>query len=50
MSNSLMDYMRGGDGGYFGGGTFMTHELMFYYSRQASSTPGIEEQLLMKKY
>jgi hypothetical protein len=44
MSNSLMDYMRGGpDGGYsVGGGTFTADpRIMFYYNRQASSTPGI---------
>ena len=44
MSNSLMDYMRGGaDGGYdIGGGVFIGDpRLMFYYHRQTSSTPGI---------
>jgi len=44
MSNSLMDYMRGGaDGGYdIGGGVFIGDpRLMFYFNRQTSSTPGI---------
>ena len=44
MSNSLMDYMRGGfDGGYdIGGGVFIADpRIMFYYYRQKSATPGI---------
>ena len=44
MSNSLMDYMRGGpDGGYsIGAGEFYADpRIMFYYHRQVSSTPGI---------
>ena len=45
MSNSLMDYMRGGfDGGYnLGGGTFTADpRIMFYYHRQTNPTPGID--------
>ena len=45
MSNSLMDYMRGGfDGGYaFGAGTFTADpRIMFYYHRQTNPTPGID--------
>lgn len=45
MSNSLMDYMRGGfDGGYdFAGGTFTADpRIMFYYHRQTNPTPGID--------
>ena len=45
MSNSLMDYMRGGpNGGYsIGAGEFYADpRIMFYYHRQVSSTPGIE--------
>ena len=44
MSNSLMDYMRGGfDGGYdIGGGVFIADpRIMFYYHRQTNPTPGI---------
>ena len=44
MSNSLMDYMRGGfDGGYdIGGEVFIADpRIMFYYYRQKSATPGI---------
>jgi hypothetical protein len=44
MSNSLMDYMRGGfDGGYdIGGGVFIGDpRIMFYFYRQRSATPGI---------
>jgi len=44
MSNSLMDYMRGGpDGGYqIGNGVFIGDpRIMFYFNRQTSSTPGI---------
>jgi hypothetical protein len=44
MSNSLMDYMRGGfDGGYdIGGEVFIADpRIMFYYFRQKSATPGI---------
>ena len=44
MSNSLMDYMRGGfDGGYqIGDGVFIGDpRIMFYFNRQTSSTPGI---------
>ena len=44
MSNSLMDYMRGGfDGGYaLGAGTFTADpRIMFYYHRQTNPTPGI---------
>ncbi len=45
MSNSLMDYMRGGaDGGYdIGGGVFIGDpRIMFYYHRQTNPTPGID--------
>lgn len=45
MSNSLMDYMRGGfDGGYaLGAGTFTADpRIMFYYHRQTNPTPGID--------
>ena len=45
MSNSLMDYMRGGfDGGYaIGAGTFTADpRIMFYYHRQTNPTPGID--------
>ena len=44
MSNSLMDYMRGGfDGGYqIGAGNFIADpRIMFYYHRQTNPTPGI---------
>ena len=44
MSNSLMDYMRGGfDGGYdIGGGVFTADpRIMFYFHRQTNPTPGI---------
>ena len=44
MSNSLMNYMRGGpDGGYqIGNGVFIGDpRIMFYFNRQTSSTPGI---------
>ena len=44
MSNSLMDYMRGGfDGGYdIGGGVFIADpRIMFYYHRQTNPTPCI---------
>ena len=44
MSNSLMDYMRGGfDGGYdIGGGVFIGDpRIMFYFNRQTNPTPGI---------
>jgi hypothetical protein len=45
MSNSLMDYMRGGAaGGYsIGAGTFTADpRIMFYYHRQTNPTPGID--------
>lgn len=45
MSNSLMDYMRGGfDGGYnIGAGIFTADpRIMFYYYRQTNPTPGID--------
>ena len=45
MSNSLMDYMRGGpDGGYsIGAGEFYADpRIMFYYHRQTNPTPGID--------
>jgi len=45
MSNSLMDYMRGGaDGGYdIGGGVFIGDpRIMFYFHRQTNPTPGID--------
>jgi hypothetical protein len=45
MSNSLMDYMRGGfDGGYdIGGGVFTADpRIMFYFHRQTNPTPGID--------
>ena len=45
MSNSLMDYMRGGAaGGYsIGAGTFTGDpRIMFYYHRQTNPTPGID--------
>ena len=45
MSNSLMDYMRGGpDGGYsIGLGEFYADpRIMFYYHRQTNPTPGID--------
>ena len=44
MSNSLMDYMRGGfDGGYqIGAGNFIADpRIMVYYHRQTNPTPGI---------
>ena len=44
MSNSMMDYMRGGfDGGYnIGAGTFTADpRIMVYYHRQTFETPGI---------
>lgn len=44
MSNSLMDYMRGGFfGGYdIGAGTFTADpRIMFYFHRQTNPTPGI---------
>ena len=44
MSNSLMDYMRGGfDGGYsIGAGQFYADpRIMVYYHRQTNPTPGI---------
>ena len=45
MSNSLMDYMRGGpNGGYsIGAGEFYADpRIMFYYHRQTNPTPGID--------
>jgi len=45
MSNSLMDYMRGGsNGGYdIGAGNFIADpRIMFYYHRQTNPTPGID--------
>jgi len=45
MSNSMMDYMRGGfDGGYnIGAGTFTADpRIMVYYHRQTNPTPGID--------
>ena len=44
MSNSMMDYMRGGaDGGYqIGNGLFIGDpRIMFYFKRQTFATPGI---------
>ena len=45
MSNSMMDYMRGGfDGGYsIGAGQFYADpRIMVYYHRQTNPTPGID--------
>lgn len=45
MSNSLMDYMRGGfDGGYdiLAGNFIADPRIMFYYHRQTNPTPGID--------
>ena len=53
MSNSLMDYMRGGpDGGYdVGGGVFTADpRIMFYLTDKHLLHLVLQEQLQMRKY